>query len=329
MTLSPPLSARRRQLLQLLALGALAPLVACSWRPNMNGTFVQLWRSHLTLSRAEWRQRLTATRRLGCREIFLQWVGVTGGANGDWNAPDAFVEMIFDESERLGLGVHVGLPYDERWWKVLGMQDDLAVARYLDELGSRGVDYIASAPWPTRKGFRGWYIPYELEQYSWATPARQELLRPWLSAFSNASITHGGQIPAISTYHSRLQTEGSLVTLWQSILDAVLLRPMIQDGVGVAGIANYKALAPLHKMLLARGTPFDLILELFEEQSDAKSDGTEFKARSAPFSRVEQQFQIARGYGASRVVGFSIDPWVIGDTPEARALLKAWQWARL
>lgn len=290
----------------------------------MDTTFVQLWRSHLDLGRDEWRRRLDVTRQLGCREICLQWVGLEGGPNEQWMASDAFMHMIFDEAERLGMGVHVGLPYDERWWSVLGAQDDQVVARFLEQAGERGAAYIGSAPWPTRQGFRGWYIPYELEQYNWATDARLALLGPWLSVYSQAAIARGGQVPTISTYYSRLPTEGTLVKLWQVVLDSARVRPMIQDGVGVAGMSNYQALAPLRDMLVARGVPFDLILELFEELPTGKKDGTDFKARSADAQRVKQQFEVARGYGASRVVAFAIDPWVIGDTPEARALLKAW-----
>lgn len=45
----------------------------------------------------------------------------------------------------------------------------------------------------------------------------------------------GHGVPAISTYYSTLQTDGSLVQLWQSPLSRTQLRPMVQDGVGVAG----------------------------------------------------------------------------------------------
>jgi hypothetical protein len=101
----------------------LAPLAACAPPLSLNATFLQLWRSHLDLSPDDWRVRLSAYRRLGCREIFLQWVGLEGGRPDDWMVPDAVLRLIFDEAERQGLGVHVGLPYDQRWWDVLASQD--------------------------------------------------------------------------------------------------------------------------------------------------------------------------------------------------------------
>lgn len=296
---------------------------------SSNATFLQLWRSHLDLSPDDWRVRLSAYRRLGCREIFLQWVGLEGGRPDDWMASDAVLRMIFDEAEHQGLGVHVGLPYDQRWWDVLAKPDQAALTAYLEQTRARGVAYMQAAPWPKRRAFRGWYVPYELEQYNWASAERQALLLPWLDAFSRTAQATSPGVPCISTYYSRLPGEGSLTKLWSNILDRVRIHPMIQDGVGVAGLANYQSLAPLHDMLLARRASFDLILELFEELPSGSTDGSTFKARSADFDRVKQQWEVARGYGAKRVVAFAIDPWVIDNTPEARALMQAWLAARV
>ncbi|WP_084802409.1 DUF4434 domain-containing protein [Achromobacter piechaudii] len=316
--------------MQALAVGALAPLAACAPPLSLNATFLQLWRSHLDLTPDDWRVRLSAYRRLGCREIFLQWVGLEGGRPDDWMASDAVLRMIFDEAEHQGLGVHVGLPYDQRWWDMLAGSNPTALAAYLDHTRARGVAYMQAVGWPKRKAFRGWYLPYELEQYNWASPERQALLIPWLDGLSRvAQATSRGRPPCISTYHSRLPSKGSLMSLWSAILDRVAIHPMIQDGVGVSGLANYQALAPLHDMLLARRASFDLILELFEELPSGSTDGSTFKARSADFDRVKQQWEVARSYGAQRVVAFAIDPWVIDNTPEAKALMRAWLDARV
>ena len=87
----------------------------------------------------------------------------------DWMAPDAVLGQIFDEAARHGMGVHVGLPYDQRWWNVLATPDDEALARYLDLTREQGLAYMRTAPWSARRNFRGWYLPYELEQYNWAS----------------------------------------------------------------------------------------------------------------------------------------------------------------
>lgn len=320
-----PHSPMRRRLMQAAALAACLPLAACTPPPEVGGTFVQLWRSHLDWTPDQWRQRLAATHALGCKEIFVQWVGIDGEPANTWIAPDSLVQTLLDESAALGMGVHLGLPYDERWWKAIGNKNDAALDAFLQRTGERGASYMQSALWTLHGAFRGWYVPYELEQYNWADPTRIERLANWLDGFSDIAIATSGQPPTVSTYFSQLPTTGTLAGLWSTLLDRVKLRPMIQDGVGVAGIGNYDALRPLHDMLVAREAKFDLILELFEQLPTKKNDGTEFKARSASFRRIEAQWAIARNYGAQRIVAFALDPWVLGDTDDAKSLLRQWQ----
>ena len=52
--------------------------------------------------------------------------------------------------------------------------------RYLDLTREQGLAYMRTAPWSARRNFRGWYLPYELEQYNWASaPARRCCGRGW------------------------------------------------------------------------------------------------------------------------------------------------------
>ena len=104
-----------------------------------------------------------------------------------------------------------------------------------------------------------------------------------------------------------------------------MLRPMLQDGVGVAGMGNYAGLEPLRALLRQRKVPFDLIVELFEQLPALEGTGGAFRARAATAERVRAQLAVARNYGAERVIAFAIDPWMLGDTPEARQLLQDWQ----
>jgi hypothetical protein len=320
-----PHSLRRRRLLQAAVLAACLPLAACDAPPAIGGTFVQLWRSHLDWSRDQWRERLTATHALGCKEIFVQWVGIDSEPDSTWIAPDSMVQLLLDESAELGMGVHLGVPYDERWWSAIGNKNDAVLDAFLASTRERSASYMQTALWTLHDAFRGWYIPYELEQYHWADPARLDKLAGWLGSFSEVAVATSGQPPTVSTYYSQLPTTGTLADMWSTLLDRVNVHPMIQDGVGVAGIGNYDALKPLHDMLIARGAKFDLIAELFEQLPATNGDGTDFKARSASFRRIEAQWKIARDYGAQRIVAFSLDPWVLGDSAEARSLLKRWQ----
>lgn len=319
---SRPLWDRRAWLLlatATLAAGCTAPA------GRFQGTFLQPWKSYESLSPEEWRRRLRTTRALGCDEIVLQWTATEGGAH-PWTLPEGLIAMLFEECGREGMGIRVGLPYDERWWNVLASQEPSALPAFFAATRARSLEYMRTAPWPRQPGFRGWYLPYELDQYNWATAERRALLVPWLQAI--AAGAGSGPPLAVSTFFSKLQTPGRLTTLWADILDTVRLRPMLQDGVGVAGMTNYAGLEPLRALLRERGVPFDLIVELFEQLPSEEGSNGAFRARAASAERVRAQMEVARSYGAQRVIAFAVDPWMLGDTPEARQLLEQWQTGR-
>lgn len=291
----------------------------------MTGSFLQPWKSHLDWTREQWQSRLQDMHALGCRELFLQWVGIDNADPAKaWMLSDAQITSLLDLCNELGMGVHLGLVYDERWWSMLGMTDLNQTQAALNQISAHSVQYMQTVNWPQHAAFRGWYIPYELEQYHWADSARIQVLANALQPLAQAAQATSGHPPTLSTYFSTLDTPGRLETLWGGLLDQMALHPMIQDGVGVAGLRNYEALAPLQTLLRQRQAPFDLVVELFEQLPASQPDGTDFQARSASFSRLQKQWKVAKDYGAQRVVAFALDPWVLGDMPEAQQLRQAW-----
>ena len=324
----PGLSSRqRRQLLRaallLPAAAAMAPLPGCSPSERVDGSFLQPWREHLQWEMADWQRSVSLMRRLGCRQLVLQWTGIRGGDDGDWELPDTSLRMLFTAAGEAGMTVRVGLPFEQRWWQAIGA-DDAALQSFFDDSLGYARQWLARAPWPRLQAFGGWYLPHELEQYHWATPARQQQLAQWLHGLQQAAAERGGDC-AVSTYFSRLPTQGSLVALWESLLAQASLRPMVQDGVGIAGMDNQQPLQPLLELFATTGTPFDIIVELFSQAPDpARDGGLHFQGESADFERIRQQLQWARGSGADHVLVYAADPWLSQDTPQARLLRRHW-----
>lgn len=322
----------RRRFLQAAALAACLPLAGCDSPAAITGTFVQLWREHLSWSRAQWHSRLAATRAFGCKTIFVQWAGIDNESDKSWSAPDALLQGLLDDCAQLGMTVHLGLPYDDRWWQAIGSADVNALDAFLAGASARATAWMRASAWPHHRAFDGWYLPYEIEQYSWADPARAQRLANWLHTLAAVAQATSGRLPALSTYHSRLVVNNANATLeglWRMLIAHAEVHPMIQDGAGADGIGGYTALQPLHDLFVARGVPFDLIVELFENVApngaQAQNSGGNFNAHAAPYARVEAQSDIARDYGAQRVVAFALDPYVIGDAPGAAALRDAWR----
>lgn len=321
-----PCSPLRRRLLgaALLApaVGMLATLPGCSMPEQVDGTFLQPWRSHLDWTMADWQRSVQLAKRLGCRQLVLQWAGIHGAPEGDWLLPDASLRMVFTAAGEAGITVRVGLPFEQSWWKAIG-GDDATLQAFLAETLARAQQWLAQAPWARLQAFGGWYLPYEIEQYHWADPARVQWLGQWLHGLQQAAHAQGGDC-AVSTYFSRLQTSGRLETVWASLLDQAPLRPMVQDGVGVAGAGNVQELRPLLAMLKQRGAAFDAIVELFRELPGENTDGTQFKGETADAARIERQLAWARDSGAEHVLVYALDPWLSQDTPQAKALRRHW-----
>lgn len=293
-------------------MAAASLLASCSSSPpeKFQATFLQPWQSHETLPLVEWRRRLKLMHDMGCSEIILQWSATYDGSF-PWTMPDALIQLLFDEGAHQGIGIRVGLPYDEGWWNALRSDNAQSLPDFLASTQARCVKTLEESRWPAQAGFRGWYLPYELDQYNWATPERRALLLPWLNAIAAASSKSSTQPLALSTFYSTLPTAGTLAGLWTDILDRVTLRPMLQDGVGVAGLGNYAGLEPLRVLLLNRGIAFDLIVELFEQLPPLPNTNGAFRARPASSDRIRTQMSIARNYGADRIVAFAIDPWML------------------
>jgi hypothetical protein len=320
----PAVFVTRRRLLGAMGIIATVPLQAATPGPASSpliGTFLQPWRAHLDLTPEQWRERLEATRAVGCREIVMQWSALTGG-DDIYAFSDTLLRQLLEQCNELKLGLKLGLPYDARFWNVLEDPNPDALPGFLSKVQAECLLAIGNQAWEAFPAFRGWYLPYELEQYSWRDEARLNQLVALLRTLEDAAFQRTHVPLAASTYFSRRPTTNTLETLWGTILDQVKIRPMIQDGVGVSGLSAYYPLAPLRQLLLQRRVPFDLILELFEEVPAAP--GATFAAHAADFSRVSTQLRVAEAYGADRIFGFAVDPWIIGPTPEAKLLHDAW-----
>lgn len=322
-----PSSPLRRRLLRAAllapAIGTLAALPGCSIPAKIDGSFLQPWRSHLDWTQADWQRSLHLAQRLGCTQLVLQWVGIHGAPEGDWQLSDASLRMLFTAAAETGIAVRLGLPFEHGWWKAIG-GDEAALQAFFADTLPRARQWLAQAPWPRLQAFGGWYLPYEIEQYHWADPARLQHLGQWLQGLQQAARAVGGDC-AISTYFSRLQTDGQLQTVWARLLDQVALRPMVQDGVGVAGTGNVQHLQPLLAMLKQRGVAFDAIVELFRELPGSAADGSRFEGETADMARILRQLQWARDSGAEQVLVYALDPWLSQDTAQARALRRQWR----
>jgi len=278
---------------------------------RLGGSFLQPWRDDLALPRTAWAERIARARLLGCPHIVLQWT--RHGA--DYALTEALVLDLLDLCHAAGCALTVGLPYDPRYWAVLEGKTAIGRAEFLAGVEQECAQWLATAPYAAHPAFRGWYVPYELDQYSWHTPEQIALLTDFLSRL----MTRLAPSPvAISTFQSGVPGPGSLARLWEAILDKVTIRPMVQDGVGVFGMANYRHLEPLFASLRARGTAFDVVVEVFAQHANEHL-AAPFTAEAAPAVRVQAQLAAASATGADSLLAFALVPYMMSPAPHTTA----------
>ena len=145
-----PSSPLRRRLLRAAVLAPLAATLAtlpgCSLPVQVDGTFLQPWRSHLQGGPADWQRSLKLAHALGCRQLVLQWTGIVGGSDGDWSLPDSNLQQLFTAASENDIRIRVGLPFQQRWWQAIGADD----ATLQDWAQALQVDVGRSSPSPAR-----------------------------------------------------------------------------------------------------------------------------------------------------------------------------------
>lgn len=165
-----PSSPLRRRLLRAAVLaplaGTLATLPGCSLPVQVDGTFLQPWRSHLQWGLADWQRSLTLARTLGCRQLVLQWAGILGGSDGDWTLPDSSLQQLFTAASENNIHLRVGLPFQQRWWQVIGA-DDASLQAFLADSLAQARRWLAQAPWAQQPAFGGWYARRGIDLHRW------------------------------------------------------------------------------------------------------------------------------------------------------------------
>ncbi|WP_051357240.1 DUF4434 domain-containing protein [Azorhizobium doebereinerae] len=310
---------RRDALLSLAAFSGAFTLSASSLAPlylprKLNGTFLQVWKSDLDLPPTVWAERLRLFGALQCRDLILQWVSF----GEKYAMSGALLADVLDFALAAGLKVTLGLPYDGGYWKAMTQGDRAA---FMARAADQGVAFLGADTHAGHPAFAGYYIPYEIDQYSWQHASERDILIRYLRRVNAA---RGAAPLAISTFHSALPTAATLEDLWSAVLPEVPLRLMVQDGVGVFGMGNYAHLEPLFAMLRRKDATFDVIVELFTEKPSGKTDGTTFAADSTTMSRLQAQMIQASGSGAERLIAFAVHPYMTDGTRGAAELRQAY-----
>ncbi|WP_323011438.1 DUF4434 domain-containing protein [Castellaniella sp.] len=320
-----PASPGRRQLLIAALMVGSGLIGGCAAGTPWAATFLQPWKEHLQMSEKDWRKIFSETRHLGFRQVYIQWLGWTHGED-NWMLSDQTVQSLLEIARQQGMTLVIGLPHDSRWQQVLGSDSLSEISRFFDETVADAAVLVQDKTWAAHPAFKGWYIPYEIEQYSWGYDQKVLLLADWLKKLAATLWQNSQVVPSISTYCSQLDTPQTLAAVWNGIVQyGAQVYPLIQDGAGIYGQPDLDALNQLQKSLQSQGIAFDLIIELFQQQRPVGLDSSDFNAVTSAPERVRQQICRFEASGARKIIAFSAYPWLTNNTEAAHILRAQWR----
>lgn len=303
-----------------LALAAVSPAAEPS-PARLRGTFVQLGAENGAWSREKWEEQFERFRALGLERVYVQWsvAGETAYYPSRRFRPVATapVPTILDLADRAGMRVHLGLSHDPDYWERIGREAEL-VEVYLRRLTARSTD-VARELAPTlvgRPSFAGWYVAEEIDDSSWLSPGRRDLLVRYLQDVSSSLASILPAPLAVSGFsNARVDPEG-LERFWSDLIAAAPVDVLFQDGVGAGKLDLEEAplyLEAVRRAVEGRGREMGTVVELFRQVGGPPLDGGPFRATAADPARVRRQLEIARG--AIGAIGFTVPDYLPTDSP--------------
>jgi hypothetical protein len=190
----------------------------------------------------------------------------------------------------------LGLQNDPTFWREITGRDKVLRDYFLERLAqNERLQAALLRAFGTQTNWVGYYIPDEIDDLTWRTPARQRLLKDYLrQTIRSIKARDGNRSVAISAF-VRVRTAPDLAAgmLRSLTTDIGLDTLLIQDGAGVNNPppdvihAYYHALryaGPWHKLQLWA------VLEAFRQTS---ANNAPFAAEPAPPDGFSEQIQAA------------------------------------
>ncbi len=144
--------------------------------------FYQPWLSHQQVSAATWNEMGQDLRAQGYTHVIFQWSQY--GQNQFWGADkSSLLQRVVQTPGPKAIQYIFGLYLGEDYYAKLG-QSDQALSQYLAQSRQFALQNARKIMQQSPRAVAGWYLPEEIDDLNWRTPARQKLLQAHFLALS-------------------------------------------------------------------------------------------------------------------------------------------------
>jgi len=202
-------------------------------------------------------------------------------------------------AEQRGFQVWLGLGLDPAYWQ--GAFDPVASAADNTALMLRLEELYGASP-----ALVGYYLPEEIDDRSFVTPAAHGAMISYLTAMADAAHGQTGRPVMVAPYFGMKPNAANYAAWWDTTLNSAKLDVIaMQDGVGTKRTTVEEG-APVYEALKAvtdrHGVVLWSDLEVFEQTHGWPVDDLAWQATSASMATVKRQLELEAPYVSKFVV---------------------------
>lgn len=290
------------------------------------GTFLQPTKTMETWDSNKWDTLFDTYRKLGIREIIVQWVVFeeNAGTTEEPQKPEALEEpsepiqsvptynlsvisKIFEYAECNGMLVTLGGVFYNSYWERIKSEPELIQVHFM-RIRKATMEAIKPIAQQLQSSpvFAGWYISQEIDDRTWLSEEYRSILCSFIKdTHGDLSTLVPNKPISISAFSNGWASPEKLGQFWRTVADeSGIERVLFQDGVGVKklGIKDVPIyLSIMQQKMQGSCCTIQPVLEIFTQlESDT------FKAEPASLKRIHEQMREELPYAPHGVMIFSV-----------------------
>lgn len=193
--------------------------------------FYQPWLSHQNVSASSWRGMGQDLRTQGYTHMIFQWSQY--GQTKFWDrSENSILQRVIQATSPKALDFIFGLYLGDDYYAKLG-ESDRVLSKYLAHSRSLAIQNAREIMQQSPRGVAGWYLPEEIDDLNWRSPARQKILRAHLLALSSELKALAPQVPIYaSVFFGGNTPPTKFGQQINALIKATGIVVLVQDGLG-------------------------------------------------------------------------------------------------